>query len=529
MNNLSDIFKKHVKKDDHHIPEEDDMWNKILIKQQKKERSSKKLKVAIPAIIFAIVLTSTPVIAAYSSEIMDWMHKVNRPGVITSLENGFGQEINQTSENDLGTLTVHNVVTDRNGTTINFSLEKEHSQDVSAAQFDQATLVNPDGSETTLEATAVYEESAGKIVGFLHTEKEIQADESVTLNLSGLQEFEIKKIDLSDDQVVNMTSIPIKKDGISQINILNNDHSNGIYQLHYLIELDELNETDFANLNFQLNGETVESSRVVYKRPEPNVIKIGESLQIAQDKINELDLSLEYQDTLAYHPASWSVDFVYNHDLAQKSTFVMDVDEEVELGSRLLQFTELAITLTEARLYYDEEKIISKEVFVNYNTMKLQIGDQEWDGYFSGEDYLTFETESVLNDIDEQSISLALEDAKVSYEGSEQDKVLLENISNEPKTVETKVNGYPVEFTYYLDGSSLTVESRSEDNRFALISQSVIYEGDKRIFADSRSNDGLNGSNKQVETFTDINEQDLTLHVFLYSIYEDRSEIVKLK
>ncbi|MFC4403769.1 DUF4179 domain-containing protein [Gracilibacillus xinjiangensis] len=526
---MSDIFKKHVKKDDNHIPDEEKMWNKILVKQQKRERTSKKLKVAIPALLFAIVITSTPVLAAYSSEIMDWMHKMNRPGVITSLENGFGQEINQSSENELGKLTVHNVVTDQNGTTINFSLEKEHSQIIHAAQFDEATLVKDDGSETMLNATAVYDQKAGKIVGFLHTEDEIQADEAVTLNVSGLHEYGTKKADLSFEDFTQLSNISIGRDGISQIELLTNDYSNGIYQIDYLIELEDPNKIDYAALTFHLNGERIESSSVVYQRPKPNVMKIGESIQVAKDKVKDLEISLEYQDTIAHHPASWSVNFEYNHDLAQNSTFVMNLDKKAKLGSRVLQFTELAITPSSVKLYYNEDTISSEQIFVQFDTIKLQLGEHELNGYFSGENYLTFETESVLKDIDDQPISLSLTDAKVSYEGTDQDKVLLENISKEPQTVKTDVKGYPVEFTYYLDGSDLIIESESEDEQFAGVTQSVIYDHNDRIFADTRSNDGLNPSNKQVETFTNINEQDIMLHVFLYSTYEDRTKVVKLK
>ena len=53
----------------------------------------------------------------------------------TSLENGFGQEINKTTKNGLGVLQVHNVVSDENGTTINISLDLDHDHSISCSRI----------------------------------------------------------------------------------------------------------------------------------------------------------------------------------------------------------------------------------------------------------------------------------------------------------------------------------------------------------------------------------------------------------
>ncbi|SES27600.1 protein of unknown function [Gracilibacillus ureilyticus] len=527
MNNLSTIFKNQIKKDDLQIPDKEKMWNEIQLKQQNNGRTGKKLKVAIPAFIFAIVISSTPVLAAYSTDIIDWMYKINRPGVISSLENGFGQEVNQSSQNETGTLTVHNIVADQNGTTINFSIDKETSQVISAAQFDEAMLISEDGTESILQATAVYDDNADKIVGFFHTEEEMKADQTITLSVSGLHEYGTEQISLNNSDISQNGTTPIDHDGIDEIEYINSEYHNGIYQLDYLIELNDSNKIDYANLTFHLDGEPIESSTVVYKKPEPNVMKVGNSLQIPEDKVNDLEISLEYQDTIAFSPANWSLSFEYNHNLAKKSTFVMDVDEEVELGNRVLQFEELAVSPSEVKLYFDEERLDSNESVFNYETIELQIGDQRLTGYFAEENYLTFETTNILKDIETQPISLQLQGAKVSYEGTKNDKIQLENISNQSQKVKTEIQGYPVEFTYYTKGKNLIIESESEDTQFGGITQSVIYRNGDRIFAEARSNDGLNSSNKQVETFKNISDQDTLLHIFLYTTYEERQKVVK--
>ena len=103
--------------------------------------------------MFTIVLSATPVFAKYTTEILDWMRNMNRTGIITSLENGFGQEVNKTVENEAGVLNIHNVISDQNGTTINFSLDIDHDYPIDAADFEQASLKINDEKEIKLRLT----------------------------------------------------------------------------------------------------------------------------------------------------------------------------------------------------------------------------------------------------------------------------------------------------------------------------------------------------------------------------------------
>jgi len=113
---MDDLIKEQVRNDQVDFPNENEMWRKILLKQQnpnyKTKKQSYKPKIILTAILFAIILSSTPVFAKYTTEILEWMRNMNRTGVITSLENGFGQEINKTAENEVGVLTIHNVISE---------------------------------------------------------------------------------------------------------------------------------------------------------------------------------------------------------------------------------------------------------------------------------------------------------------------------------------------------------------------------------------------------------------------------------
>lgn len=535
MSNMDDLIKEQVKCDQVDYPNENEMWSKIIRKQQnrnyKTKKHSYKPRIILTVILFTIVLSSTTVFAKYSTEILDWMRNMNRTGIITSLENGFGQEVNKTAENEVGVLTIHNVVSDQNGTTINFSLDIDHDYPIYAADFEQALLKINDGKEIQMEASAVYNQESDKLVGVLHTNEEIPHNCNVTLQLGGVKEIQLKSIELKDLTQSNTypDKINIQQDGISQIDFISNDYQNGQYKLDYLIELVEPNNIEHAYLSYTIENEPIANSGVTEKRPQPNVIKQSDLLEIQKDAVEKLGVFLNYNDTVSYKSETWNLDFQYNHDLAKKSTFVMDIDEKIELGSQQLQFKELVITPSKVKLYFDKKNIDSNSlVHINYRQLKLRIGEQELSGYFD-KDYVSFETQGLIKDITKKEISLTLNDAKVSYEAEKQDKVELTNISDVPQTIKAELNGYPIDVTYYNNGSDLIVESESKNEQFGGITQNVIYQNGKRIFAETRSNDGVLRTHKQVETFKNIKEKDITLNFFLYTVNEDRAKTIILQ
>ncbi|WP_231630060.1 DUF4179 domain-containing protein [Lysinibacillus sp. ZYM-1] len=533
---MDDFIKEQVKYDQIDYPNENEMWTKISRKQQNhnyKPKHSYKPKVILTAILFTVVLSSTPVFAKYTTEILDWMRNMNRTGIITSLENGFGQEINKTAANEAGVLTIHNVISDQNGTTINFSLDIDRDYPIDYAGFEQALLKIGEGKEIQMEASAEYNLESDKLVGVLHTDEEIPHNSNVTLQLGGVKEIQLKSIALKDFAQSNTypAKINIQQDGISQIDFISKDYQNGQYTLDYLIELEEPNNIEHAYLSYIIENESIAYSGVTSKRPQPNVIKKSDSLDIPKEAVEKLGVFLNYNDTVSYKPETWNLDFQYNHDLAKQSTFVLDVDKKVELGSRQLQFKELVITPSRVKLYFDEKNIKtnSKWSYVyNYRQIKLQIGEQELFGNYWN-DFLSFETQELIKDITNKEIALTLKDASVSYEAEKQDKVELKNISDVPKTIQTELNGYPIDITYYANGSDLIVESESKNKQFGGITQSVIYQNGERIFAEDRSNDGLLNINKQVETFKNIKNKEITLNFFLYTVNEDRTETIILQ
>jgi hypothetical protein len=536
VSNMDDLIKEQVKYDQVDYPNENEMWSKIIHKQQNRNYKTKKHsynpQIILTAILFTIVLSATPVFAKYTTEILDWMRNMNRTGIITSLENGFGQEVNKTAENEVGVLTIHNVVSDQNGTTINFSLNIDHDDPIYAADFEQALLKLGDGKEIQMEASAVYNQKSDKLVGVLHTDEEIPHKSNVTLQLGGVKETQLKSIELKDlaQSGAYPEKINIHQDGISQLDFISNDYQNGQYILDYLIELEESNNIEHAELSYKIQDETIASFGVTHKSPQSNVIKKSDSLEIPKEAVGKLSVFLNYHETVSYKPETWNLGFRYNHDLAKKSSFVMDVDKKIELGSQQLQFKELVITPSKVKLYYNKKNIDtnSKLFHITYDHIKLRIGEQELAGYFE-KDYVSFETKELIKDITNKEIALTFKDARVSYEADKQDKVDLTNISDVPQTIKAELSGYPIDVTYYTNGSDLIVESESKNEQFGGITQNVIYQNGKRIFAENRSNDGLFRTNKQVETFKNIKDIDITLNFFLYTVDEDRTKTIILQ
>ena len=159
----------------------------------------------------------------------------------------------------------------------------------------------------------------------------------------------------------------------------------------------------------------------------------------------------------------------------------MKLNKTINMGIQQLRLKNLVITPSRVKIYFDKKNINSEsnEVFINYNEVTLQIGEESLEGYIDSEGYISFETQGVLENIKSKQISLSFNDARVSYKGEKQDKVRLTNISNEPNTIHTEIKGFPIEITYYSKGDDLIVESESNDKRFGGITQSVIYKRTK--------------------------------------------------
>lgn len=195
----------------------------------------------------------------------------------------------------------------------------------------------------------------------------------------------MKSVELKDVLQSNAfpEKITINQDGISHIEFTSNEYQNGQYTLDYLIDLEKSNNIENAYLSYKIQGENIANFGVTYKRPQPNVIKSSDSLEIPQEMVEKLGVFLSYTDTVSYKPDTWSLDFQYNQDLAKKSTFVMNIDEKIEIGSQQLQFNELVITPSEVKLYFDKKYIDSNSniAHFNYRQFKLRIGEQELSGY----------------------------------------------------------------------------------------------------------------------------------------------------
>ena len=86
LRSIEDLLKVKVKNDNVDIPNENKMWNKVVSNLQKGDQvTTKRLmkpKLVVSVILMAIVLTTTPVLAKYSNELLEWMRDINGNGII---------------------------------------------------------------------------------------------------------------------------------------------------------------------------------------------------------------------------------------------------------------------------------------------------------------------------------------------------------------------------------------------------------------------------------------------------------------
>ncbi len=538
LNKVNDFLKNYANNDDVKIPNEDYMWNKILIKKEQiktnkvKSTYFRKPNLMISMIVLTIFITATPVLAKYSSEIIDWLRITNRSGIVTSLENGFGQPINIVTNNRLGALEIQNIVTDHNGTNILFSLSIDNLETNNIVEFDRAIIEIDDKKKIDAEVVTSLKDKSNKLIGYIHTEEQIPANSKVAVKLGGIKELQLKEKEIREFEQLpfKLGNIPVEQNGISNIEIISSEYIGNQYQIDYRINFDESNKVEHARLKFRLDGELVTSFATGFKRPQVNVSHQRETLNIVEDKVYELVASLQYYHMVEYHPDLWSFSFDYDRDLAKRASYVIDVNKNVNFGREQYQFEKLVITPSKIKLHYEKKMIEQGNVqVINYNNIILQIGEQKLEGYNTIDGYFSFETNDIFKNIENEKMSLLLMDARVTYRGSQHDKVMLTNISNVPQTIKTKVHDYLVDITYYKKDHNLIFISQSKDKQFGGVAQSVIYQENIRIFSKSRSNEGLNKKiNKQIEVFPNIDDTDVTVNLFFYSVYEEGQKAIVL-
>lgn len=200
----------------------------------------------------------------------------------------------------------------------------------------------------------------------------------------------------------------------------------------------------------------------------------------------------------------------------------------------IMDLKELVVTPLEVRLMYNDKlKTKSPDLeSVFYDTNQIVLNGKTIDGGSlstkkSGS-YLRFQLPAWSKDWSQAPMKLLLSDARVTKRSKAWHP--LEIPSDTKRTIETKLDQFPVTFTYYKEGEDLIVESYSTDPDFIDVSQtSVKRDGDVVYPKMNPTPPGGNGTSKKVDRYPGLLSKPGKLELSPgFYVFKDSSRKVEL-
>jgi hypothetical protein len=180
----------------------------------------------------------------------------------------------------------------------------------------------------------------------------------------------------------------------------------------------------------------------------------------------------------------WSFDLQLSKRQMESGTFKKALNLPLEPGDTVNTIESMVITPTQIRV---SVKVKEKYAQIPYHKVELEVGDKTLEGmqYTSpkNDPFLTtysFERPGDLV-IDKQTPVTFVGRYKVTVHDDDKTPLQLTNISADKQTLIRETGGFPVKWTYYMQGSNLLVETQSDDARFGGVNQTHINLGKDRI------------------------------------------------
>lgn len=254
----------------------------------------------------------------------------------------------------------------------------------------------------------------------------------------------------------------------------------------------------------------------------------------------EVNYKLQYMKQEKKVEGPLAFDLQLSKKQMESGTINTSLNLPLEEGEPNYTLEKMVVTPTQIRI-----AIRSKEKGNNFPYQKstLEVAGKTLEGNFwrspEGEPELTvlrFERPVDLEITEETPITFVAK-YKVTQHGSykinkdEKTPLLLTNISDKKQTLIQQLSGYPVKWTYYMQGADLYVETESEDARFGGINQTHIGLGKERILGKPLTvNFTGDGNNKAIDVYKGFKGTEASIYIFFYTTDDpDKETRVQLR
>ncbi|OAB46973.1 DUF4179 domain-containing protein [Paenibacillus antarcticus] len=519
-------------------PDYDAMWTtieqkalmrKLVIEQKKSTLRRRKF---VPA---AIVFSCFMVIAVptFAGVAMNWDSLIGGSNVTTALNNGFGQRYDLSISNEGVTMKLNGVVTDGEKMKMIVSLESNEELSLyDGVAIEDTSITDESGRREKVIGYLHYDKASGKLLGIYETKDELQhLKKKYTLEAENLiflknMEVPLKSRHQAGDVVltgskqyqnIHIQSVNQDKNQITvRYNVSASKSDQGKGNPHLVIKTK--NNGNIQGVPTQLPNEGSD-------------LLIEQVFNLTEEEWHAAELHFNYIEETKRITGKWNFDFKVDGKKASEAIYSRKLQSSTEFQQKTgIALDKLVITPLEIGVNIQKDNTLEfpEEGEVSYNTVRLVVGGNEIKGsyYLKGADpknyqpmYL-FQSPEWYKDWSQVPIKLILQDAVVTKYNSSKNWITLAKPGEKKQSVQLKVEGFNIHFTYYTDGKDLIVESESDSPGFKGVGQSLMRINGKNTHPESVFK-GMVSTSVNVDRYKNVAmDEKLELNPGHYSYYE---------
>ncbi|MUT64727.1 DUF4179 domain-containing protein [Paenibacillus sp. NEAU-GSW1] len=530
---LEEQMKRKVISDRIDTPDFEAMWSRIQLQltanaEKKPDKrnlygATMRKKKFITAAVACSFLIAVPVMASMN---LNWEQLWRGESTMNALTVGLGERLNLTATSNHASLTLKGVVTDDQLMNVPFQLEMKNVPAYDFIDFGQVKLTDESGVayhvDTQLERAAENDQ----MIGILRTENQLK-DRSLDykLHVQDLVFYNYNFIKVTANPAdIEKKSFSLSDPEYSRLAVTSLIREGSALTIRYELDATDSSLTNGPHLVFANDGTTLKSKySAVLSSSEDGRAVLQETFEISDEQLSKSTLGLSYLAEAERRIGTWDFAFEADGKKASQAIYRKDLDPSVVTNDSVMAFKELVITPLEIRLTYDDKSSGNFNFpTIRYDKAVLHINGQDIEGGGWLEDdgsggYLSFESPEWYKDWSNVPMSLTLSEPRIQDKAPADQLLQLTSPNSAAQQVSTELQGFPVTFTYYMEGQDLIVESSSPDTNFRGITQSYLVSGEEHILSEMNPKPpGGNGTNKTIERYQDVPEGDLLLSPFLY-------------
>ncbi|UUZ90156.1 DUF4179 domain-containing protein [Paenibacillus sp. P25] len=491
MDKAEQTFAKFIKEENPiEYPDFDAMWKRLeprlpgpgdqSLPVDRNAPKRRRLRKAAAISILSAVLVATPVVAAIS---YNWDQILSyRSGIQSALQQGLGQRIEQSVTHEGAKLTVHTAIVDDNRTVLLYSLS---TQDGSPGGLYFAKMQMKDSQGRIIEGRheQTWDQASGSWTGYFETEwTPDRLEAEVQLTAEKLQAFSPaeRKLDVHPFDGKSQ-SFDIGQDGMDRLTLQSFIQGDRVTLSSSVV----FNQPEAQGWTYPrigvFKGETPvqEAGTGVFGKPGEHGEYTGQQQFAASDL---QDPSVNYKPLYTREDRRIDKAWTFNLHLDKKQMLSGTVKRSLNVPAQhpdgRMVLKEMIITPTQIRIKASHEKYL-RFPFLNYalevNGTVFRGGIQYGEG---SPEETTFRFEVPPGQkITEQTPITFIASHEVREHRDAKDPIRLTGISEDKKTMTTRVGGYTVRWTYYKQDGNLYIQSECDDPSFGGVNQTYMLSG----------------------------------------------------